>query len=55
MIDRHRSEKSMKLKPKTLKRAAAPPLRAPARTLAARIVRGQDLGDRRLQLLGAVR
>jgi hypothetical protein len=47
----------MKLKRKSLKRAAAaPPLRAPARALAARIVRGQDLGDRRLQLLlGAVR
>jgi hypothetical protein len=47
----------MKLKSKPTKRAAgAPPLRAPVPALAARNVRGQDLGDRRLQLLlGAVR
>jgi hypothetical protein len=47
----------MKLKAKAVKRAAAaPPPRARAPALVARKVRGQDLGDRRLQLLlGAVR
>ncbi|HEY7761331.1 MAG TPA: hypothetical protein VIA64_18095 [Burkholderiales bacterium] len=47
----------MKLKTKTVKRAAnAAPPRAPAPASVARKVRGQDLGDRRLQLLlGAVR
>jgi hypothetical protein len=47
----------MKLKPKAVKRAAnSAPLRAPAPASVARKARGQDLGDRRLQLLlGAVR
>jgi len=48
----------MKLKAKTVKRAAAnpAPLRAPVPASVPRKVRGQDLGDRRLQLLlGAVR
>ena len=45
----------MKPKPKPVKRAANPPPPRPAAPVA-RSVRGQDLGDRRLQLLlGAVR
>ncbi len=57
MIHRPNREPPVKLKPKAVKRTAntAPP-RAPAAARAARKVRGQDLGERRLKLLlGAVR